>query len=245
MNKHIITVLGGNGYIGKRIIDTLLKSNNELKVFAVCRSGKLPNNNYNFDMNRLTVIKGDCMNPESFTNIIKESTGIIHSIGTLITNDPKQYDDMNRKTCTNVAKIANENSHLTNFVYISAERGLPFPLSIQFPGYLKAKRDCEEDLLKVYNRLNSVILRPGFVMDPIDRNWSVPLYYGVNLASIVEKKFLDKVANGLGEKLQLPAHGIPLKTLAHYGAAGALGKLDGHKIYPNSYLLDPSNYKEI
>jgi nucleoside-diphosphate-sugar epimerase len=243
MNKHIITVLGGNGYIGKRCIDLLLKSNKISKVYCICRSGKIDSTNYHFDPSRFTIVKGDCMNPEPFADIIKESTGIIHSIGILLTNDAQKYDDFNRKTCINVANIANDNKHKTNFVYISAERGIPFPLSLKYGGYITAKRKCEEELLNKYTNLNTVILRPGFVVDQRDRSWSVPLSYGVNLVNFVEKSLFDKVFP-LGEKLQLPAHETQLSTLAHYAASGALGNMEG-KIYPNSYLLDPQNYKHI
>jgi nucleoside-diphosphate-sugar epimerase len=244
MNSNIITVLGGNGYIGKRCIDALLKSRANLKVNCVCRSGKIDSSNYNFDKSRLTVIKGDCMNPDSFADVIRESTGIIHSIGVLLTNEPQKYDDFNRKTCVNVAKIANENKHPTNFVYISAERGLPFPLSLKYGGYIEAKRKCENELLNTYTYLNTVILRPGFVVDAKDRNWSVPLSYGVNLSNFIESNLLNKLGP-IGEKLQLPAHGTPLDTIAHFAASGALGQLPGHQIYDNQYLLDSRNYKKI
>jgi nucleoside-diphosphate-sugar epimerase len=244
--NHIISVLGGNGYIGKKIVDSLLKSHSNVKVYAICRSGKMGANDYHFDNTRLTVIKGNCLKPDTFSNVIKESTGIIHSIGTLFTSNPEEYDDFNRKTCVEVAKIANENNHKTNFVYISAERGIPFPLSQIYGGYIKSKRQCEEELLNKYNKLNSVILRPGFVMDAKERTWSVPLYYGVNVVNMFEQKVMDKIIpHHLGEKMQLPAHGIPLNTLAHFAAAGALGNMEGHKVYPNSYLLDPQNFKTL
>ena len=106
MSKHIISVLGGNGYIGKRIIDTILKLEPNAKVYAICRTGKMDPGHYNFD-ERDQVVKGDCLKPEPFQDVIKESTGIIHSIGTLFSFDADKYDKLNRQTCIEVAKIAN------------------------------------------------------------------------------------------------------------------------------------------
>jgi nucleoside-diphosphate-sugar epimerase len=234
--NNIITVLGGNGYIGKRCIEKLLKHNQNLKINAICRTGKIDSSNYKFD-NRVNVIKGDCLNPQSFLDAIKESTGIIHTIGTLISTDANKYDQLNRQTCIRVAEIANDNKHNTNFVYISAERGLPFPLSLKFSPYLETKRKCENELLNVYTNLNSIILRPGFVMDKKDRIWSVPLYYGVNISNFIEENVLNKISNRVGECLQLPAHGIQLDTLAEFAALGALGKLEGKKVYDNSSMI--------
>jgi nucleoside-diphosphate-sugar epimerase len=236
MSKHIISVLGGNGYIGKRIIDTILKLEPNSKIYAICRTGKLDSGNYNFD-ERVQVVKGDCLKPEPFQDVIKQSTGIVHSIGTLFSFDADKYDKLNRQTCIEVAKIANQNTHNTNFVYVSAERGIPFPLSLKFKPYIDTKRRCENQLINEYTNLNTIILRPGFVMDAKDRSWSVPLYYGVNIVNFAEKAILNKISNKIGECLELPAHGISLDTVAHYAASAAVGRLEGKKTYSNEYML--------
>jgi nucleoside-diphosphate-sugar epimerase len=237
MSKHIISVLGGNGYIGKRIIDAILKLEPNSKVYAICRTGKLDPGHYKFD-DRVQIIKGDCLKPEPLQDIIKESTGIVHSIGALFSFDANIYDKLNRQTCIEVAKIANNNTHKTNFVYISAERGIPFPLSLKFKPYIETKRRCENQLMNEYTNLNTIILRPGFVMDARDRSWSIPLYYGVNLVNFAEKAILNKVSDKIGRCLELPAHGIALDTVAHYAASAAVGKLEGKKIYNNEFMLE-------
>lgn len=235
-DKHIISVLGGNGYLGKRIVDKILELEPNSKIYIICRSGRLESTNYNFD-DRVQIIKGDCANPESFKEIISSSTGIIHSIGTLFSFDANEYDRLNRQTCIEVAKIANNNIHITNMVYISAERGIPFPLSLKFKPYIDTKRRCEDQLLNEYTNLNTYILRPGFVKDARDRLWSLPLYYCVNFVNFIERMVLNRISKKIGEALELPAHGINLDIVAQYAASASLGRLGGKQIYSNDYML--------
>jgi len=238
----IITVLGGNGYIGNRCIKTLLRNFNDLKIFIVSRSYK--NISQFSGDKRVGYIKGDAFNPEGFKDVLLESTGIIHSIGTLLTTDNSKYHQINKETCIRTSKYANDlisSSNINkkiNFVYVSAERGLPFPLSLKFHGYIESKREAEKILLdqSKNSNLNAIILRPGFVKDNHDRSWSVPLYYGVNILNFAEKNIFDKVIPNIGEKLQLPAHGIELETLAKYACAGAVGNLDKN-IYSNDEMI--------
>lgn len=241
----VITVLGGNGYIGRRCIQLLLKSVKDVKVYAVCRSGVMQNFGNEMD-NRVEIIKGDCLYPGTFEDIIKKSFGIIHSIGVLFTNDNKNYHMMNKETCLRVAEIANDplRTHKTNFVYISAMRGIPFPLSLKYGGYLESKRECEKKLLNDFPNINPIILRSGFVKSD-EKKWTIPLYYGVNASEAIERRVIQKIIPNLGEKLQLPSSGIERDTLAHFAIAGALGKLEPRQIYSNDYLNDKKNKREL
>lgn len=236
----IITILGGNGYIGSKCIEVLLKNTKDVKIYSVSRSGKMKYKQFD---HRVESIKGDCLHPTAFEDIIKKSTGIIHSIGLLFA-ETANYHLMNKETCLRVAKIANESEHKEkpNFVYISAERGIPFPLSLKFHGYIESKRECEKELNKLSN-INSIILRPGFVKST-EKAWTLPIYYGVNLAELVDKKLISKINSNAGEALQLPSRGIDLDVLAHFAAAGALGNLKPN-IYPNDYLNDKTNFKDL
>jgi uncharacterized protein YbjT (DUF2867 family) len=236
----IITILGGNGYIGSKCANILLKNLKDVKVYAVSRTGNLKYLGPKDD--RLEIIKGDCLNPSSFEEIIKKSTGIIHSIGVLLTNDNNKYHLINKETCLRVAKEANnlKKDDKINFVYVSAGRGLPFPLSLKFHGYIESKRECEQSLINDFTNLNPIILRPGFVKSN-EKLWTVPLYHGVNTCEFIERNLISKIFPGLGDKLQLPTSGIELDDLAHFAVAGALGKLNAGQFYSNDYLKDKHN----
>ncbi len=235
----VITILGGNGFIGSKCMNTLLKNIPDIKIYAISRSGniKYPQNKKD---SRVEVIKGDCLNPREFESIIKSSTGIIHSIGVLFTNSNEKYHLINKETCLKVAQIADSSSNKPYIVYISAMRGIPFPLSLKYHGYIESKRECEQKLLQDFKNINPVILRPGFVKSE-EKKWTVPIYYGVNLAEMGEKLLLDKMSPTIGEKLQIPSRGIELETLTTFASAGALGLLKSFQIYDNNYMTNEDN----
>jgi nucleoside-diphosphate-sugar epimerase len=241
----VITVLGGNGFVGSRCIRKILNSVSDAKVYAISRSGKLNYPDEIIDKKRVEVIKGDCLSPSSFEDIIRNSTGIIHSIGVLLTNSNQEYHLQNKETCLRVAKIADEagKGEKINLVYVSAERGLPFPLSLKYHGYIESKRECEK-ALESFQNINPIILRPGFVKSDT-KKWTLPIYYSVNAAHFIEKNILSKLYSNIGNSLQLPSDGIELDTLAHFAAAGALGKLNPHEIYSNDFLNNRMNLDKI
>lgn len=225
-----VSVLGGSGYIGKHCIYKLLK-NSSANVFSVSRSGKIDMSQYNLsqeEKDRLKVFKASALSKDDLKPILSQCNGVIHSIGTLVTfdkNGPNSYDTLGRQTALIAAEVLKENSGITNFVYISAQRGLPFPLSILFGDYIKSKRKAEEEL-KSMKHLNTTILLPGVVCDPKIRSWSIPLYHSVNILNSFEKTVLGKISPQIGDKLNLPSRGTMLDNLANYAAKGALGELD-------------------
>lgn len=240
-NQKIITVLGGTGYIGKRCVNTLLKNFNDIKIYIISRKEERP---WKSDP-RIVLHRGDALHPEEFEEILLQSTGIIHSIGTLITMQPDNYMMINKESCLRPAKHLNKLlekekiDRKTNFVYISAERGLPFPLSLKFGGYISAKRQAEKELLdsEKLQHINPIILRPGFVKDNTDRLWSVPLYHSVNLVNFAENHILSKIIPNIGETMQLPAQGIELDTLSKFASAGAVGNLT-KSLYSNDEMIN-------
>jgi uncharacterized protein YbjT (DUF2867 family) len=242
MEKKVITVLGGNGYVGSKCIITLLNNVKNIKINAVSRSGKIKYPNNKFD-ERVNMIKGDAYDPQSFADAIKESTGIIHSIGALFT-DTETYHKMNKETALRVAEIANQNKYKTNFVYISASRGMAFPLSLKYHGYIESKREAEKGLLSNFPNLNTIILRPGVVKSE-EKGWTVPVYHSVNLAAAAEKLILNKIVPNIGEKLQLPTKGIDINVLARFATSGALGNLSPNEIYSNDFMNDKQNWTSL
>jgi uncharacterized protein YbjT (DUF2867 family) len=231
----VITILGGNGFIGSKCMFKLLRNVPDVKIYAISRSGEIKYPQNQIDK-RVEIIKGDCLNPKDFESVIKSSTGIIHSIGVLLTNENSNYHLKNKETCLRVAEIANKGQKKPNFVYVSAMRGIPFPLSLKFHGYIDSKRECERSLLTQYSNINPIILRPGFVKSN-EKLWTLPIYLGVNIAQMSEKLILSKLDPQIGEKFQIPSKGIELDVLTDFACAGALGLLHGSQIYENDYMI--------
>ncbi len=242
----VVTILGGNGYIGRRCIESILHFDPNATVKVISRSGIISSYRvYSYEIGKVEFIKGDCLNPESFVTVIEDSSSIIHSIGALLTtkpdNDPGSYNMMNKETCLRVAKIANECKTKKRLVYISSAAGLPFPLSKPFGGYIQRKRETEEELVKLTN-LDTIILRPGFVVDAKDRAWSVPLKFPVDGLNMLDQMLVKKISGNLSNALTLPGKSIPLEIVAGYAALGSLGELE-NRIYYNEEMIE--NFKNL
>lgn len=228
----VIAILGGSGYIGKHCTFRLLKNDLNCLVKVVSRSGKADFSQYNLteeEKKRIEIVKGDALNPNDLSNVLGECTGVIHSIGALLTtsadDSPYSYEMKNHQSAIRPAALINSfptKIKKVNFVYVSAERGLPFPLSLRFSGYINTKKQTERELIELEN-LNSIILRPGMVKDNKLRSWSIPIFYAVGAVNMIEKCFLSKINSNLGETLQLPSRGTELDILADTASKAALG----------------------
>ena len=236
-----VSILGGTGYVGRRIIqEILLKGGNNVKIFSISRrGGDVPNKIID---TRVEYIKGDGLKPSDFEDVIKSSDGIVHSVGVLFSfkksEENGSYNMINKESCLRVANLANSFSSPTNkknLVFISASKGMPFPLGYFFAGYYKSKLECEEELKKLEN-LNSVIIKAGFIKDYKDRLWSIPLAKGTDALNMLDKSFLHKIGPEVSNFLSLPDQSIELNTIARYSAAGALGMLE-----PRVYMNDEMN----
>lgn len=230
MSKRIVTVLGGTGFVGKQCIYRLLKTTDSL-IISISRSGKLDFSGYkdltSEEKERVTNLKGTALNQSDVVESLEKSSAVIHSIGTLISTAPKEDPRSYNKLIYETTKIASDvlkrrnSGDKVNFVYISAERGLPFPLSIAFGGYIESKRKAEKELLS-NDKINAYILRPGVIVDKDHRLWSVPLGTGVNIVNSIESKLgLKKV----GETLNFPSRGTQLDVLAKFSVDGCMGRL--------------------
>jgi nucleoside-diphosphate-sugar epimerase len=229
MSNKIVTVLGGSGFVGKQCIYRLLKTT-DYSVISISRSGALDFSGYkdltSVEKQRLINIKGSALNENDVSESLQKSFAVIHSIGTLISFAPKEDQRSYNKLIYETAKIASDvlkkgSSEKVNFVYISAERGLPFPLSLKFGGYIESKRKAESELF-ANEKINPYILRPGVIVDKTHRLWSVPLGVGVNIINSIE----TKLGLTIGEILNFPSQATQLDVLSKFAVDGCMGKLN-------------------
>ncbi len=239
-----VSILGGTGYVGRRVIEELLKrGGSNIKIYSISRRG--PNVTNKITDSHVEYIKGDGLNPSTFENVIKSSTGIIHSVGVLISlkkpDENGSYNMSNKESCLRVANFANKFStaeNKKNLVYVSASRGMPFPLGQMFSGYYQAKLECEEQLKKM-DKLNPVIIKAGFIKDFKDRWWSIPLSFGTDSMNVIDKKILKNLNPNLSNFLSLPDQSIQLDVVARYCAAGALGQITPRTYMNEEMILKP------
>lgn len=104
MSKKIL-VTGSSGYVANYIMHTLAKKYPKTTIIGMSRSGnircpelvdKYPNIEYH---------KGDCLENDTFNDLIKDVDGVVHTVGTM--SDHDQYKSMNRDTVVNMAIAVN------------------------------------------------------------------------------------------------------------------------------------------
>ena len=136
-----ILLIGGNGFVGKALINELRKK--RIKVTYISRS-----QNYSISKDEAW-IQGDIFDIENI--VINEKYDIaIHLIGTI--KNKKLYSKLNTESVTQTIKLC-QKQNINKLIYFSANGG--------FKQYLESKRNGEK--LVVDSKLNYLIARPGLM----------------------------------------------------------------------------------
>ena len=137
-----ILLIGGNGFVGKALINELRKK--RIKVTYISRS-----QNYSISKDEATWLQGDIFDIENI--VINEKYDIaIHLIGTI--KNKKLYSKLNTESVTKTIKLCLKHN-INKLIYFSANGG--------FKQYLESKRNGEK--LVVNSKLNYLIVRPGLM----------------------------------------------------------------------------------
>ena len=137
-----ILLMGGNGFVGKALINELRKK--RIKVTYISRS-----QNYSISKDEATWIQGDIFDIENIV-INKKYDIAIHLIGTI--KNKKLYSKLNTESVTQTIKLC-QKLNINKLIYFSANGG--------FKQYLESKRNGEK--LVVDSKLNYLIIRPGLM----------------------------------------------------------------------------------
>jgi len=233
-----ILVTGSSGYVGNTIIKTIAKRHPKATIIGMSRSG-LPRPNSKTELlENVEFRKGDCLDPNSFADVIKEVDGVVHTVGALIEdkNNPNlTYKAMNYQAAVNMAQALNESAEENakkTMVLISSARGPPF-----MPGYLEYKHKADQYLLDNCQNLEKTVLRPGFIHSAEERWWSVPLRFGVDVAYCFDKL----IPKALHKYSLIPEKSIALDTVAHFSMVAAMGQLNHEElgeVIGNDLMLD-------
>eukprot|EP00794_Sanderia_malayensis_P019890 gene19890-21832_t len=226
-----ILVTGGSGYVGSFILKYLAAKYPTYQLYSLNRSGKTRDNKI-AKLKQIKTIKGNCLQPETFQDILEGCDGIIHSVGTLVGkgtgSDPESHQSLNRDSCINVATLFDEVStsdQSRRFVMISSEKGPPF-----IDDYIKNKREAEEFLLMQLNNIKPTIIRPGFITSQTERPWSIPLKYAVDVGFQVNERLLKKIPGGQMLDYFMPAKSVMLETVAEAAVQSVNGDIDADVI---------------
>ena len=137
-----ILLIGGNGFVGKALINELRKK--RIKVTYISRS-----QNYSISKDEATWIQGDIFDIENI--VINEKYDIaIHLIGTI--KNKNLYSKLNTESVAQTIQLCKK-QNINNLVYFSANGG--------FKQYLESKHNGER--LVRDSKLDYLIIRPGLM----------------------------------------------------------------------------------
>lgn len=151
-----IIVTGGNGFIGSEICRMAVEENAE--VFSISRKG--PPENSSSWTKKVTWLKANIFETQSWFDVLQDGDALIHTIGILKEKPSRNitYERMNGESTIIAAKAAAA-AKIPVFVMLSASDAPPL-----LNRYIRAKRIAENFL--VTQPFRCVIMRPGFVYGP-------------------------------------------------------------------------------
>jgi nucleoside-diphosphate-sugar epimerase len=174
--KKQLTVFGGNGYLGKRMVKYALSKG--IDVVSVSRSGApFDSNDAAFVASdaKVSWLKGDLLNlNDTVKEELKKSHGAISCVGAFGSNE--FMEKVNGDANVSAVEAAKE-AGVSRFVYISTvENNLP---DFLLKGYFNGKRRAEKAVMDTFTR-DGTVLRPGFIygtrqVPMSSSNLSIPL----------------------------------------------------------------------
>ncbi|MFH1249418.1 MAG: NAD-dependent epimerase/dehydratase family protein [archaeon] len=149
----MIFVTGASGFLGKYVVNELLKCNEKIRCFSNS-IGNLPKNN------RIEIVIGDIRDKEAVNKYVKGAKYIVHLAAALnpyITGDLYEVNIKGTKNLVDAAK----KYKIKKFIFVSSEGAVQ-----QFDEYGKSKMKAESI---VKSLKNYVIIRPTVIYGAGDR----------------------------------------------------------------------------
>jgi uncharacterized protein YbjT (DUF2867 family) len=218
MMKRCVFVAGGTGYLGRPLIERLLKRGHEVR--ALVRAGserRLPVG--------CQVIEGNALRPNSYVGQIAPAEVFIQLVGVAHPSPAKgeQFRQVDRTGGLSAVKAAIQ-SGVRQFVYLSV--AYPAPV---MKAYIEVRAECEAAICD--GGLNATILRPWYVLGPGHR-WPyllVPAYWLMgrlpatrDAALRLGLVTLQQMVNALVTSVEDDRRGIKIMGVPEILAAGSV-----------------------
>ena len=215
-----VFIAGGTGYIGRPLIEVLLKDGHTVRALARPGSeGKLPAG--------CMAASGNALDAASYQSAVAPADTFIHLVGVAHPGPGKeqQFRDIDLKSIECAVEAASF-AGVRHFVYVSVAHPAPV-----MRAYIEVRTRGEELIRQA--GLNATILRPWYVLGPGHR-WPyalVPVYFlieripatreGAQRLGLVT---LAEMVGALRRATREPAAGISIMNVPDIrAAAGALG----------------------
>ncbi|WP_086279651.1 MULTISPECIES: NAD(P)-dependent oxidoreductase [Enterococcus] len=171
-----ITIFGGSGFIGQKLIEELTNRGHDLT--SISRHGK-PTDLSSSWSEKVHWVRSDILNDTNWHKAIQQADWVIDTIGILFEHPRKgiTYDRFILSPVQLILDYLSTHNPTAHFLFISANSA-PFPLR----NYMNAKLQAEQ-LIKA-SSLQYVIIYPSLVVDK-KRYFSVISAFGINLLKAI------------------------------------------------------------
>ena len=157
--RKLISVLGGNGFLGSYLVNSLLSKGYYVKVIS--RSAKVSRKNFiTFKPGQCSLINCDIKNYEELRSLLAGSDYVINLVGLLVSKKNNSFYDIHCLALKNLVKVC-KNLNILKLIHISAIGANKKSKS----DYAKTKYLGEEEVQK-YNQY--CILRPSIIVGDED-----------------------------------------------------------------------------
>lgn len=147
-----VFVTGGTGYMGQRLVRTLIRRGHRLRVLARAESAaRVP-------VGAMVVI-GDALDPESVARAVAPGETIVHLVGTPHPSPAKGLEFQRVDLPSIHASIAAATAAAAHLIYVSVAHPAPV-----MKAYVDVRRAGEQAIADA--RVTATILRPWYVLGP-------------------------------------------------------------------------------
>jgi uncharacterized protein YbjT (DUF2867 family) len=161
MNKKIVAVIGGSGFLGRYVVNELVKSGYLVKV--LCRTIETAEDLKTIGPSGIvSVCPTDSANFLELVENLRGAYAVINLVGILYESGKQKFSQFHVKNSINAAMAAEE-LKIEHFVQVSA---LGVDKSFQSSHYARSKLDAEKQVKSVFK--NAVIIRPSVLFGAED-----------------------------------------------------------------------------
>lgn len=164
MNRTVL-VTGGTGFVGSHLVETLLRRGQDVTCLV-----RDPRRLRWLEGLKVRLITGDCSDPASLAETVRNAAVVYHVAGLTKSYRPKDYYAVNQTGTRNLLEACEQHAPgLKKFVLVSSLAAAgPSPGNGPVSDYGRSKLLAEQETLRFRERFPVVIVRPSAVYGPRD-----------------------------------------------------------------------------
>src|SRR5215207_9982930 len=158
-SRRLITVFGGTGFLGRRIVKHLLE--NEFDVRAASRHPHRTTSTFGLSTPRLTSFRADVHNGAEVTAALEGAYGAVNAVSLYVEHGRETFRAVHVDAAARVARVARE-AGVEHLVHVSGIGSNPESSS----RYIKARGEGEQAVQRAF--ANATLIRPSVMFGPDD-----------------------------------------------------------------------------